>query len=147
MILILFGVAGSGKTTIGRLLARELAWTFCDADALHSKSNVEKMRRGIALNEADRWPWLEKLRELLKHTIARQENLVLACSALKQEYRDYLYIEDEVKRIPGVGNALTFGQLQFAMNLDLDPDRMAQLGVTVTDVANAVREQNNTNPA
>ena len=99
MIVILFGVAGSGKTTIGRLLAEELGWKFYDADKLHPVSNVEKMRQGIPLTEADRRPWLEKLRELLKGGIARKENLILACSALKEEYRAYLHISDEIKWI------------------------------------------------
>ncbi|MDQ6828993.1 MAG: multidrug efflux RND transporter permease subunit, partial [Gemmatimonadota bacterium] len=58
-----------------------------------------------------------------------------------------IYLEDEIKRIPGIGNATTFGQLGFAMNIDVDPDKMSQLGVTVSDLANAVREQNSTNPA
>ena len=65
MIVIVFGVSGAGKTTIGKLLARELSWHFYEADEFHSHANVEKMRRGVALTDEDRWPWLEKLRELL----------------------------------------------------------------------------------
>ncbi len=99
MIVVLFGVAGSGKTTIGHLLAEELGWNFYDADEFHPASNLEKMGQGIALTDADRWPWLETLRELLKERIARKENLILACSALKEEYRDYLQISDEIKWI------------------------------------------------
>jgi gluconokinase len=99
MIVVLFGVAGSGKTTIGHLLAEELGWNFYDADEFHPASNLEKMGQGIALTDADRWPWLETLRELLKEPIARKENLILACSALKEEYRDYLQISDEIKWI------------------------------------------------
>jgi len=99
MIVVLFGVAGSGKTTIGHLLAEELGWNFYDADEFHPASNLEKMGQGIALTDADRWPWLETLRELLKERIARKENLILACSALKEEYRDYLRISDEIKWI------------------------------------------------
>ena len=99
MILVLFGVSGSGKTTIGRLLAQELDWNFYDADDFHPTSNVEKMRQGLPLAEADRWPWLERLRELLTQGIARKEELILACSALKEEYRKYLHINDEIKWI------------------------------------------------
>ena len=96
MIVVLFGVAGSGKTKISRLLAQELGWKFYEADELHPKSNVEKMRQGIALTDKDRWPWLERLRELLGESIARKENVILACSALKEKYRAYLQISDEI---------------------------------------------------
>jgi gluconokinase len=97
VIVVLFGVAGSGKTTISRLLAQELGWKFYEADELHPKSNVEKMRQGIALTDADRWSWLERLRELLGESIARKENVILACSALKKKYREYLQISDDIK--------------------------------------------------
>ena len=97
MIAVLFGVTGSGKTTISRLLAQELGWKFYEADGLHPKSNIEKMRQGIALTDMDRWPWLERLRELLGQSIARKENVILACSALKEKYREYLQISDEIK--------------------------------------------------
>ena len=99
MIVVLFGVAGSGKTTISRLLAQELGWKFYEADELHPKSNVKKMRQGIALTDMDRRPWLEGLRELLGESIARKENVILACSALKEKYREYLQISDEIKWI------------------------------------------------
>jgi gluconokinase len=97
VIVVLFGVAGSGKTTISRLLAQELGWKFYEADELHPKSNVEKMRQGIALTDANRWPWLERLRELLGESVARKENVILACSALKKKYREYLQISDDIK--------------------------------------------------
>ena len=97
MIVVLFGVAGSGKTTISRLLAQELGWKFYEADELHPRSNVKKMRQGIPLTDMDRWPWLERLRELLGESIARKENVILACSALKEKYREYLQISDEIK--------------------------------------------------
>ena len=99
MIVVLFGVTGSGKTTIGRLFAEEVGWKFRDADEFHPARNIEKMREGIPLSDADRWPWLEKLRELLKGAIARKENLILACSALKQKYRDYLQVSEEIRWI------------------------------------------------
>lgn len=97
MVIVVFGVSGSGKTTIGRLLAEELGWTFQDADEFHPRTNVEKMRRGISLTDADRKPWLERLRALLKESIASGENLILACSALKEEYRKQLTVGDEIR--------------------------------------------------
>ncbi len=87
---ILMGVSGSGKTTVGRALARRLGWPFRDADDLHPASNVEKMRAGIALDDRDRAPWLGRLNALLRHSAAKRVPVVLACSALKQAYRDTL---------------------------------------------------------
>lgn len=92
---IVMGVSGSGKTTVGRLLARRLGWEFADADAFHSEANIEKMRTGVALDDADRRPWLESLGNLIADRLSRGQSLVLACSALKSEYRDLLTGDDE----------------------------------------------------
>ncbi len=97
MIVIIFGVSGAGKTTIGKLLAEELGWRFYEADDLHPRVNIDKMRRGIPLTDEDRWPWLENLRELIKRSVKTGENAVLACSTLKQAYRERLHISGEVK--------------------------------------------------
>ena len=97
MIVIIFGVSGAGKTTIGKLLAEELGWRFYEADDLHPRVNIDKMRRGIPLTNEDRWPWLENLRELIKRSVEAGENAVLACSALKQAYRERLHISGEIK--------------------------------------------------
>jgi gluconokinase len=90
MIAVLMGVSGCGKTTVGRLLCERLGWRFLDADDFHPPANVEKMRSGVPLNDEDRWPWLDRLNELLRDEQAAGENCVLACSALKQKYRDRL---------------------------------------------------------
>jgi gluconokinase len=84
------GVSGSGKTTVGMALARELGWSFVDGDDLHPAANVEKMARGIALDDADRRPWLLAIRNLIQESEAGGRNLVVACSALKEDYREYL---------------------------------------------------------
>lgn len=89
------GVSGSGKTTIGKLLADSLEWEFSDADAFHSPENVDKMRRGIALSEADRIPWLQDLQTAIKHWLQENKNVVLACSALKDSYRQFLLLDSD----------------------------------------------------
>ena len=99
MIVVLFGVTGAGKTVVGRLLAAELDWTFYDADDFHSALSVEKMRKGIPLDDGDRWPWLERLRARIEASLAAGENAVLACSALKDAYRDYLAVNANVKLV------------------------------------------------
>ena len=97
MIVIIFGVSGSGKTTSGKLLAEELGWRFYEADDFHSQANVEKMRSEAPLTDEDRLPWLEKLRELISRCDESHENAVLACSALKRVYRERLRVSTEVK--------------------------------------------------
>ncbi|MFY9790889.1 MAG: gluconokinase [Candidatus Sulfotelmatobacter sp.] len=97
MILLLMGVAGAGKTTVGKLLASQLGWEFADADDYHSVANVEKMRHGIPLTDADRDPWLQALRALISAWLTAHKNAVLACSALKQSYRDTLQVSSEVR--------------------------------------------------
>lgn len=96
MILILMGVVGSGKTTVGELLASELGWQFADADDLHSPENKNKIHRGIALTDEDRKPWLASLRRQITKWTAATQNAVLACSALKRVYRKELKISTEV---------------------------------------------------
>ncbi len=90
MVIILMGVSGAGKTTVGQLLAQQLHWDFADADDYHSATNIAKMRQGIPLTDDDRAPWLETLRTLISNWIAARKNAVLACSALKRAYRDEL---------------------------------------------------------
>jgi gluconokinase len=90
MIIILMGVSGSGKTTVGGLLAAKLGCTFLDADSFHSPANIEKMTRGIPLTDLDRVSWLAVIHERIEHSFQTEEPLVIACSALKQQYRNML---------------------------------------------------------
>jgi len=96
-VIIIFGVSGAGKTTVGKLLARELGWSFIEADDFHPVANIEKMRSGHALTDKDRWPWLEQLRQQIERSLSTGESSVLACSALKRAYRDRLGVSDEIK--------------------------------------------------
>jgi gluconokinase len=132
MIAIVFGVAGAGKTTIGKLLAQELGWRFHEADDFHSQANIDKLRRGIPLTDEDRWPWLENLRQLIKRSLEAGENAVLACSALKRAYRERLRVSDEVKFVFLQGDyALIEKQLRqrrgHFMNLELLRSQFADL--------------------
>jgi carbohydrate kinase (thermoresistant glucokinase family) len=98
MVLIM-GVSGSGKSTIGTLLAHRLGWPFLDADDLHPAENVAKMLRGVPLTDSDRWPWLEEVAAwIAEHWDAGQPGVV-GCSALKRSYRDVLRQEDPDLRV------------------------------------------------
>jgi gluconokinase len=90
MIIVLMGVSGAGKTVVGMELAGQLGWKFIDADDYHPAANIAKMHRGIPLNDDDRRPWLEALQRLIDKARDHGENIVLACSALKHAYQEYL---------------------------------------------------------
>ena len=90
MIVVLMGVSGSGKSTVGAALAVALGWPLVDADDLHPPENVAKMAAGIPLTDDDRWPWLDRVVAELRRMTADGTNVILACSALKRAYRDRL---------------------------------------------------------
>jgi gluconokinase len=110
MVILLMGVSGSGKTTVGQLLASQLGWEFADADDYHPAVNIEKMRSGIPLTDAERAPWLAALRDLIAGWIDGRKNGVLACSALKRTYRDSLRLAPEVRIIYLKGTPELFRQ-------------------------------------
>lgn len=90
LIVVLMGVSGAGKTTIGKLLAQDLGWKFYEGDDFHPQMNVDKMRRGIPLDDEDRIPWLRALRKLIHNLVDHSERAVITCSALKQNHRSWL---------------------------------------------------------
>ncbi|WNG33121.1 gluconokinase [Archangium minus] len=93
MVVIVMGVSGVGKTTVGSRLAAALGWRFLDADDFHPVGNVTKMAAGIPLTDEDRAPWLERLREVVRSALEAGEDVVLACSALKGVYRERLTVD------------------------------------------------------
>lgn len=94
-VYIVMGVSGCGKSTIGKALAARLDCPFYDGDNFHPPENVVKMASGVPLNDNDRYPWLARLHDLLAEHVAVGETAVLACSALKEKYRDQLRVNDE----------------------------------------------------
>ena len=96
MVIVIMGVAGSGKTTVGRALAAALGWSFRDADEFHPAANVAKMSAGQPLTDADRAPWLAAIRAYIDDTLARRGDSVVTCSALKESYRAAL-VADPVR--------------------------------------------------
>lgn len=97
MVIVLVGVAGCGKSTVGRQLAAQLGWKFVEGDDFHPPANVEKLRRGVPLSNGDRIPWLKAIREVICKQIKQREDAVIACSALRESYRRILQISSKVK--------------------------------------------------
>jgi gluconokinase len=107
MTVVLMGVCGCGKTSVGRALADELHWIFVDADDLHPETNVAKMAGGQPLTDDDRWPWLDRIADELSRLEARGGQVVLACSALRQRYRDRIARGRELRWVYLKGDAQT----------------------------------------
>ena len=99
VIILLMGVSGSGKTTIGKQLAEALHWQFQDADSFHSAANIAKMRSGVPLTDADRLPWLLAMQQAIAVWLQSHTHIILACSALKAEYRQRLCQSSQVKQV------------------------------------------------
>jgi gluconokinase len=93
MFLIVMGVSGCGKSTIASILAEKLGWKYFDGDSFHSAANIAKMSRGIPLNDEDRADWLAAMADMIRNSIQNSESGILACSALKQKYRDQLCVD------------------------------------------------------
>jgi len=149
MVILLMGVTGSGKTTVGQALAESLHWRFADADDFHPPANVAKMRAGIPLEDADRAPWLATLRTRIVGWLKSEADVVLACSALKQAYRDELVLSPEVRLVYLRGGSdLIAARLKERHGHYMDPNLLASQfaaleepkDAVVIDVDTSVRE-------
>jgi carbohydrate kinase (thermoresistant glucokinase family) len=107
VIVLVMGVSGCGKTTTGQALAQELGWRFLDADDFHPETNVAKMASGIPLTDEDRWPWFDRIVAEMRRVSASGQHAVVACSALKQIYRDRLAAGGDVRVVYLKGDAAT----------------------------------------
>jgi gluconokinase len=107
MIVVVMGVCGCGKTTVGKALAAALGWRFFDADDFHPPANIEKMAAGIPLTDTDRWPWLDRLAAEMGAIERAGGHAVLACSALRQAYRDRLAVAGDVRFVHLRGDRAT----------------------------------------
>jgi gluconokinase len=139
MIIVLMGVTGAGKTTVGQALARDLHWRFADADDYHSAANIAKMHAGIPLTDEDRAPWLEALHQAIVAWLAACDNVVLACSALKAAYRDLLIVDPHVKLVYLCGSMeLIAARLASRHGHYMDPHLLRSQFETLEEPANAL---------
>ena len=113
MVLIIMGVSGCGKTTIGKMLSAKLNLKYFEGDEYHPRENIEKMKNGIPLDDSDRIPWLLKLRSIIQESQDQKINIVLTCSSLKESYRKILKVNNEVKFVYLKGN---YGLIEKRMN-------------------------------
>jgi gluconokinase len=107
MIIVVMGVCGCGKTTVGRALAESLGWPFHDADDFHPPANVAKMAAGIPLTDDDRWPWLDRIADAMRRALAGDGHAVIACSALRDAYRARLARAGDVRFVHLAGDYAT----------------------------------------
>ncbi len=132
MVIVVMGVAGAGKTTVGRALAERIGGRFLDADDLHSAENLTKLHAGHALTDADRAPWLAALRRWIDGQLAAETDAVLACSALKASYRDTLRVDERVHFVwldasPELLRDRLAARTGHVFNPDLLPSQLATL--------------------
>jgi gluconokinase len=139
MTVLLMGVSGSGKSTVGPALAAELNWPFLDADTLHPQANVAKMASGIPLTDADRWPWFDRVVAEMWRYAAAGKNVVIACSALKQAYRDRLASGGSLRVVYLKGDAETIApRLSQRRGHFMPPSLLASQFATLEEPANAI---------
>ena len=139
MTVLLMGVCGCGKSTVGRALAAELNWTFLDADTLHPEANVAKMASGIPLTDEDRWPWFDRVVAEMRRHAAAGTHVVVACSALRQAYRDRLATGTTVRFVYLKGDAETIApRLATRKGHFMPPSLLASQFATLEEPADAI---------
>lgn len=138
--IILMGVSGSGKTSVGRSLARRLGWDFYDADDFHPPENVAKMANGIPLDDTDRVPWLASLRGLIATSLETDRPGVLACSALKERYRQQLTGGNEEAQLIYLKGSfdLIWSRMQKRTDHYMKPHMLKSQFETLEEPANAI---------
>ncbi len=139
MIVIVMGVSGSGKSTVGELLADRMGCGFSDADDFHPAAIVDKMRAGVPLTDDDRWPWLKALRLAIEGWEAAGESRVIACSALKDAYRDILAPRDDVVFVYLKGDTETIAErLKARKGHYMNPGLLTSQFATLEEPADAI---------
>jgi gluconokinase len=140
VILVLMGVCGCGKTTVGEALAEALGWPFYDADDFHPEANVAKMASGQALTDDDRWPWLDRIVAEMRGVLARGGHAILACSALKTAYRERLQRAGDVRIVYLAGDAATIAErLASRQHKYMPPALLPSQFAALEEPADAVR--------
>ncbi len=140
MVLIVMGVSGAGKTTVGRALAASLGWEFHDGDDLHTEASKLKMHRGIALDDADRAPWLAAIRKLIESMLADRRNGVVACSALKRSYRIELVVDANAVKVVYLKGSeqVMAARLRHRVGHFMNPDLLQSQFDTLEEPADAI---------
>ena len=138
--ILVMGVAGSGKTTVGKSLAAHLGWDFYDADDFHPPENIAKMASGTPLNDADRSPWLDSLRNLISSSLMQNRPGVLACSALKESYRQQMLADNDGAQVVFLkGNYdLIWSRLSTRNDHFMKPQMLQSQFETLEEPANAL---------
>lgn len=138
--IIVMGVAGCGKTSVGKSLAKHLGWDFYDADDFHPPENVAKMTNGISLNDTDRFPWLATLRNLISSNLIENRPGVLACSALKESYRQQLIADKDGAQIVFLKGSydLIWSRLSMRNDHYMKPQMLQSQFETLEEPANAL---------
>jgi len=139
MVILVMGVSGSGKTTIGQMLSAQLNWPFVDGDSLHSAANVAKMAAGIPLTDEDRAPWLQSIHDVMEGWLIQQKNGIVASSALKEKYRRILLTSPEIKIVYLRGSyELIYSRMQHRPGHYMKPEMLQSQFAALEEPADAI---------